>query len=103
MGGAERITVALMPFLNEITPIICTLYDHESPLKQQIGAIKHINLDAKRLTDPTAFMRFLGVLKQERIDVIHAQLQHATVFAAAAQLLRGLPYVVTRHVVTDDM
>jgi glycosyltransferase involved in cell wall biosynthesis len=103
MGGAERITVALMPFMTQITPIICTLYDHESPLKQQIGDIKHINLDAKRLADPAAFLRFLRVLREEKIDVIHAQLQHGTVFAALAQTLLRIPYVVTRHVVTDDL
>jgi glycosyltransferase involved in cell wall biosynthesis len=103
MGGAERITVALMPFLTEITPIICTLYDRDSPLYQQLGATKHIALHGKRLADPPAFLRFLQVLKNERIDVIHAQLQHATVFAAAGQLLSGIPYVVTRHVVTDDV
>ena len=103
MGGAERITVALMPFLNEIEPIICTLYDHESPLLDRLGDVKHHFINANRLLDPGAFSRFLGVLKDERIDMVHAQLQHATVFAATAQFIRGIPFVATRHVVTDDL
>ncbi|MDQ7036282.1 MAG: hypothetical protein Q9P01_16055 [Anaerolineae bacterium] len=90
MGGAERITAALMPHLTDITPIICTLYDHESPLKQQVESIPSVNLDAKRLIDLSAFRHFLRVIKDERIDVIHAQLQHATIFASLAQSLRGI-------------
>jgi glycosyltransferase involved in cell wall biosynthesis len=103
MGGAERITVALMPFLTEITPIVGTLYDHESPLLQQLGTVQHIRISGKRLADPGAIRRYLGALRHEKIDLVHAQLQHGTVFAAISRLLTGIPFVVTRHVVEDDV
>lgn len=103
MGGAERITVALMPFLSEITPIVGTLYDHDSPLLSQLGAIQHIRISGSRLADPGAIMRYLAMLRRERIDLVHAQLQHATVFAAISRTLTGIPFVVTRHVVEDDL
>lgn len=106
MGGAERITVSLMPYFTDIIPIVMTLYDHDSPLqdrlKQEFDHVRLINIGASRLLDPGAHLRFLQRLRQEKIDVIHAQLQHATVFAALARRLNGIPVAITRHVVHDD-
>ena len=105
MGGAERITVTLLPFFKDITPIACTLYDHDSPLKDRLleTGIPLLNVGAGRLADPGAHARFLKLISDEKIDVIHAQLQHATVFASIARRVRNVPVVVTRHVVEDDM
>lgn len=104
MGGAERITVALLRHLDRsrITPIICTLNKKdESPLVEQLG-VKRYDLEAKRLLDPNAFRRLIEIIRQERIDVIHAQLQDATIFAAAAKRFTRVPVVVTRHLIDDD-
>ncbi|GAB5492281.1 MAG: glycosyltransferase family 4 protein [Phototrophicaceae bacterium] len=103
MGGAERITVALLPFMHDIEPIICTLYDHESPLTERLGDIKHIHLGASRLADPMAIARFDNILRQEKIDLIHAQLIHGTVMSSIAGMTTGTPLVITRHVVEDDL
>lgn len=103
MGGAERITAALMPFMTEVEPIVCTLYDHESPLTERISGIQKIYLGASRLADPGAIARYVGVLGKEKIDLIHAQLIHGTVMSSMAGLATGIPFVVTRHVVEDDL
>ena len=103
MGGAERITVALLPFMTKIEPIICTLYDHESPLTEQLGDVRQLFLDASRLADPGAISRFMKILRDEKIDLIHAQLIHGTVMSSTAGFATGTPFVITRHVVEDDL
>src|SRR5215813_8110474 len=84
MGGAERITAALFPYLDRerVTPILCTLNRRdESDLIKTIGDVEFIDLKTKRLIDPAAIQRLIDVIKSKDIDVIHAQLQDATVFA----------------------
>lgn len=104
MGGAERITVALLRHLDRsrFTPVICTLNTkEESPLIEQLD-VKRYNLEAKRLLDPIAFRRLIEIIRQERVAVIHAQLQDATIFAAAVKRFTRVPIVVTRHLIDDD-
>jgi glycosyltransferase involved in cell wall biosynthesis len=105
MGGAERITAVLLPHLDRhrITPIICTLHDRrQSSLVEQLGDVELINLDARRLIDPLAIRRLLQVVRDKKIDIIHAQLQDATIFAGLANQFTGVPVVVTRHLIGDD-
>lgn len=105
MGGAERITVALLPHIDRqrITPIVGVLStEGESPLGEQLGEVQRLDLEAKRLLDPAALRRLLRFIEAEQIDLIHAQLQYATIFAAIAKQVRGVPMVVTRHLIADD-
>jgi L-malate glycosyltransferase len=105
MGGAERITAALFPYLDRerVTPILCTLHRRrESDLIKTIGEVEYIDLGSKRLIDPTAIQRLINIIKERQIDVIHAQLQDATVFAALARVFTHTPIVITRHLMEDD-
>ncbi len=105
MGGAERVTAAFLPHFDRarVTPIVCTLRTRgESPLVQRLGDTPRFDLAARRMLDPVAFRRLLRLLRAERIDLIHAQLQDATIFAVAANKLIGVPVVVTRHLMADD-
>lgn len=105
MGGAERITAAFLPHFDpaEVTPLLCTLNQRkESPLIEQVRQFPRFNLGARRMIDPLAFVRLLTLSRREHIDLIHAQLQDATIFAALAHHLTGIPVVITRHVMGDD-
>jgi glycosyltransferase involved in cell wall biosynthesis len=105
MGGAERITAALFPYLDRarVMPILCTLHRRrESDLIKTIGDVEHIDLASKRLVDPTAIQRLVDLIKERKIDIIHAQLQDATVFAALARVITHTPIVITRHLMEDD-
>ncbi|MFN8373156.1 MAG: glycosyltransferase family 4 protein [Anaerolineae bacterium] len=105
MGGAERITAALFPYLDRqrVTPILCTLHRRrESDLINTIGDVEHIDLASKRLVDPAAIKRLIDLIQERNIDVIHAQLQDATVFAALARVFTHTPIVITRHLMEDD-
>jgi glycosyltransferase involved in cell wall biosynthesis len=68
----------------------------------QIGDTRLINLDARRLIDPFAIRRLCQIIRNEEIDIIHAQLQDATIFAAIANRVTGVPVVITRHLIGDD-
>ncbi len=105
MGGAERITTALLPHLDRsrVIPIVCTLRSRgDSPLSAQLGDVPRYNLGARRMLDPVAFQKLLRLLRTQHIDLIHAQLQDSTVLAVAAHKLTGIPVVVTRHLIGDD-
>jgi len=107
MGGAERVTVALLPYLagNHIAPYICTLnHRKDSPLIEAIRAtgLPLFNLDASRMFDVRAFYRLIGILRREKIQLVHAQLQDSNIFAAAASRVTGIPAITTRHVINDD-
>ncbi len=105
MGGAERITVALLPHFDRerVTPIICTLHKRrESPLANQLGDVLRLDLGARRLLDPGAIRRLLQIIRTQQIDLIHAQLQDATIFGAIAHQRLGVPMIVTRHLMVDD-
>lgn len=103
MGGAERITAAVMPHFETVEPVLCTLIHKESPLNDMIGDVPHIQLGASRLLDPGALLRLFRVIREQRIDIIHAQLWYATIFAALANRRLGVPVVTTRHVMDDDL
>lgn len=106
MGGAERVTAAILPYLDRsrIEPLVCTLRTRgDSPLAQKLGNVPRFDLGAGRMLDPFAFRRLLRLLRMQKIDLIHAQLQDATVFGVAANKLTGIPVVVTRHIIADDI
>ncbi len=67
-----------------------------------MGDVARRDLNARRLLDPAAFQRLLALIETEKIDLIHAQLQYATVFAAGAYWRKKTPIVVTRHLIGDD-
>lgn len=103
MGGAERITAQLLPGFDTIQPLLCTLQPRrDSPLTAQLHAIPRFDLGARRLLDPIALGRLIRLIRTQQIDLIHAQLQDATIFAALAGHLTGTPVVITRHLIGDD-
>lgn len=103
MGGAERITVALLPHFTDITPVICTLHDEDSPLLAGLSGMESYSVHAKKLLDREAIRRLFALVATLRIDVIHAQLQHATILAALLGRHLGIPVVTTRHVMVDTI
>jgi len=105
MGGAERITIAMLPHFDrqQITPSVATITTRrESPLGDQLGDVPRYDIEASRLLDPFAVRRLVHLLNEQRIDVIHAQLQDATIMAVLARSFRKTPILITRHLIDDD-
>ncbi|MGD9622068.1 MAG: glycosyltransferase [Mycolicibacterium sp.] len=49
--------------------------------------------------DVTAVFRLAGLLRTERVDIVHTHLKHADVVGGAAARLAGIPSVSTLHVI----
>ena len=105
-GGAERITVSFLCRLARmgIPALVCTVTArHDGPLATELseaGVIRH-DLGARRLADPLALLRLLRLLRRERIDLVHAHGQDASILAGAARRLSRVPLIITRHVLEE--
>jgi glycosyltransferase involved in cell wall biosynthesis len=106
MGGAERVTVSLLRQLHArgVCVQACTVTRrHDSPLADELAAasVPRHDLGASRLADPRALWRLRRLVETERIDVIHAHGQDASIIAAALRRWSGVKLVVTRHVLDE--
>lgn len=107
LSGSERILVSVLPYLKNIEgamPFLCTLNTYrDSPLVDDFAktGIPRFDLDAKRLIDPGSWRRFITLLHEEKIDIIHAQDQYTNLFGAMAFWFTKIPVVMTRHVMQE--
>lgn len=106
MGGSERILVSVLPYLRAqgIDVRLCSLNTRrDSVLVEDFvkSGIPRFDLGAKRMLDPTAWNKFITMLHDEKIDIIHAQDQDTNIYAAAAHRRHGMPSVMTRHVMIE--
>ena len=98
MGGAESL---VMPFVRGIDRdrydvFVCCL----TTIGDNVNArnLDVINLGARNLRDIRAFRRLLRVIRENRIDLVHAHLAYAATWAAFASRITGVPSVATLHV-----
>jgi glycosyltransferase involved in cell wall biosynthesis len=63
--------------------------------------VRRRDLAVERLADPRGFVRLAALVAEERIDVVHAHGQDASIVALGARLLRRLPLIVSRHVLQE--
>lgn len=103
VGGAESL---VLPFTrnydrNRYELVLCCLTSiGGNPIERQLAAegVDVINLGAKNLRDVAAFRRLLAVIRNQKIDLIHAHLTYASTWAALASRLTRVPSVATLHV-----
>ncbi|NWF71308.1 MAG: glycosyltransferase family 4 protein [Chloroflexi bacterium] len=108
MGGAERILVSVLPYLRATgldVRLVTLNTRRDSPLTEDFvkSGIPRFDMGAKRMIDPDAWSRYVTMLRQEQIDIIHAQDQDTNIYAAAAHVRHGMPSVMTRHVLVEPM
>lgn len=107
VGGAERNVVSLLPYLERegLDVALCTLSKRSDSYLANIAArtdVPRYNLDARKLLDLSGFHRFLRLLQERNVDIIHAEDQYATLYSSVASLLTGIPWVATRHNVAEE-
>lgn len=106
MAGTERNIVSLMPYIRDEgvdLRLVSMNTRRDSPLAEEFAAtgIPRFDLDAHRMTDRAAWERFTAMLRDEKIDVIHAQDQDTIIYAALAHRRLSLPTVMSRHVLFE--
>lgn len=106
VGGAENVTASFLTHLAETgrTVPVCTVTDRrDGPPAEKLAraGVPRFDLGARRLADPMALGRLVRLVDRERIDLIHAHGQDASIVAAAACAMRPTELVVTRHVLEE--
>ena len=104
--GAERNVVNILPIMQAagVEVFLGTMNTRrDGPLAEVFAAtgMERLDLQAKRMVDPAAWARFKAILRDYRIDLIHAQDQDTILYAALAHVLLGMPTVMTRHVLFE--
>jgi glycosyltransferase involved in cell wall biosynthesis len=106
MGGAEKNVVAVLPYLQKygIHAVLGSLNTRrDSPLAGEFAktGIERFDMGAKRMLDPTAFRRFLATLREQKIDIVHAQDQDVVNYSALAHVGFGINTIMSRHVMFE--
>lgn len=101
VGGAEKLVSQLAAGLDRSrfhSKVIC-LYDAGEVAKEiRSGGVVVHNLGVSGKRDLRAAYRLFHVLKQWKIDILHAHLFHPTVLGTVVGRLAGVPVIVsTRH------
>lgn len=106
MGGTERNIVSLLPHLRNVGGDIyfCTLNKRrDSPLVDEFSrsGIDRFDLNAVRMVDIAAFRKYIAFLRDQKIDIVHAEDQDSIVYAGLVHFLHGVPTLMTRHVMEE--
>ncbi len=106
LGGAETVTAAFLCRLaaqGRPVPLCTVTARHDGPLVARLGdaGVPRFDLGARRLADPSALRRLIRLLHRERVGLVHAHGQDASILAATARRLDGFRLVITRHVVDE--
>jgi glycosyltransferase involved in cell wall biosynthesis len=103
MGGAEALALSFARSIPggeaELTVCSRTTVDG-NPLEEEVRATgaRVENLAARNLLDRRAFAMLLRLIREQRIEVIHAHLTYASIWASLAGAIAGVPVVATLHV-----
>jgi glycosyltransferase involved in cell wall biosynthesis len=105
-AGAERVTVSFVRRLWAMglrVPLCTVTARHDGPMAGELSqdGIQRYDLGARRLADPRAPLRLARLLRRERVQLVHAHGQDASIVAAAACAFSGASLVVTRHVLDE--
>jgi glycosyltransferase involved in cell wall biosynthesis len=102
-GGAERLAAA---FARAVDPsrvrlTVCALKrigtnPYEAALRE--AGCEAVELESHGLRDAGAFRRLLALVREERIELVHAHLTDASIWGAVAARLTGVPMLATLHV-----
>lgn len=106
IAGAERVTVSFVRRLWAMglqVPLCTVTARHDGALAAELSqdGIPRYDLGARRLADPRAPLRLLRLLRRERVQLVHAHGQDASVVAAAVRAFSAARLVVTRHVLDE--
>lgn len=106
MRGMERNVVAVLPYLKAqgLDVRICTLNKkRDSALVQDFEktGVERFDLEASRLLDRNAWKKFAEMIKDEQIDIIHAQDQDTILMAGFAHWRLKSKTVMSRHVLFE--
>jgi glycosyltransferase involved in cell wall biosynthesis len=100
-GGAERAMVALATHLprDRFEVTVVTTRPAGGPLLDTLVArgVRHVSLNRRGRLDLAPFRRFIALLRDERIDIIHAHMFGSNFWGAVLGRLAGVPVVIAHE------
>ncbi|MBL8100208.1 MAG: glycosyltransferase family 4 protein [Anaerolineales bacterium] len=106
-GGAERLMIPILSNINKkkFNVRVCVLQNKDgNPVANELREIG-INVDmlsVRHLRDLTAIPRIKSYLQRVKTDLLHAQLEFATVLGGLAAKSLHIPSVVTLHTIPEN-
>lgn len=103
VGGAERLAATFARGVDrqriELFMVSLKVID-QNPMAAELEAagVRVTVLGARSLRDLGAFRRLVRLIRDEKIDVIHAHLTYSEIWGRLAGALTGIPVVSTAHV-----
>jgi glycosyltransferase involved in cell wall biosynthesis len=106
MGGAENLMVSFLKHFDRshFETRVCVLGVRQgNPIAGQIEELGYPvdMVPISRLRDATAMPRLLHYLREQKVDILHTQLEHANTLGNLAANLQGIPSVCTLHTFDD--
>jgi glycosyltransferase involved in cell wall biosynthesis len=103
VGGAETLAIAFARRYDRERYDLTIAYLQSiagSAIQQQLQdeGVTLVPLHARNLRDLAAFRRLLRLIREARIDVVHAHLTYSAIWSALASRLTGVPSLATLHV-----
>ncbi len=102
IGGAEALTVPFARTIDrsQLDLRVVSIHASEGWIVDRLrdSNIPVIVLGGRNLRDIAAFRRLLAIVRDDKIELIHAHLAYATIWSAIVSRLAGVPAVATLHV-----
>lgn len=102
VGGAEALTVPFARALDrsQFHLTVAAISDAEGLNAQRLrdAGVEVIDLKGKNLRDLAAMRRLFALLREKKIDLVHAHLTYSAIWSALATRLTGVPSVISLHV-----
>lgn len=107
-GGAERLMIPILSTLDRrrFNARVCVLQNKDgNPVANELReiGIPVDMLPIRYLRDLTAIPRIIAYLQETQADLLHAQLEFATVLGGIAAKRLGIPSVTTLHTIPNDI
>jgi glycosyltransferase involved in cell wall biosynthesis len=98
VGGAESLVVPFATRAEDIT-VAYLRATGENLVEQELRrrGVRTVNLGARNLRDRAAFRRLVDLVRDERLELVHAHLSYSAIWSALLSRRTGIPSVVSLH------
>lgn len=98
VGGAESLVVPFATRAPDITVAFLRAAG-ENLAEQELRrrGVRTVSLEARNLRDRAAFRRLFDLVREEKVDLVHAHLAYSAIWSALLTRRTGIPSVVSLH------
>ena len=100
VGGAESLVIPFAARTAHELTVCCLKTTGENLVEQELKrrGVRTVNLEARALRDRDAFGRLAALVRDRKIDLVHAHLTYSAIWSAWLSRGTGVPSVASLHV-----